>query len=136
VEVSEPDRVLTVSTANAGSITLECPKDEFSGSELVSREFVVIADIAGSDDEFVRVKFADGVRIINHVTDGEKNDLFIKGGRRSMFMFRQIRNTDGFDTYLVTDLNANNITSFIENLKKDLEAEVGERKDNDTIMTG
>ena len=136
MEVSEPDRVLTVSTANAGSITLECPKDEFSGSELVSREVVVSADIAGSDDEFVRVKFADGVRIINHVTDGEKNDLFIKGGRRSMFMFRQIRNTDGFDTYLVTDLNANNITSFIENLKKDLEAEVGERKDNDTIMTG
>lgn len=96
----------------------------------------MVVEITGKDDEFVQLKFDDGVRIINSVVDGEKNDLFIKGGHRSMFMFRQIRNTDGFETYLVTDLNANNVTGFIENLKKDLETEVNKRKENDTKLTG
>ena len=137
VDVSKPDhKVLTVSTTNAGSITLECPKDGFSGTEQVSREFFAVIDITGHDGELVKVRFADGVRIVNHVADGEGDDLFVRGGSRSMLMFRQVRSVDGFDTYLVTDPTVSNIAESVRTLKSGLDGASGRIDDIYTKLSG
>jgi hypothetical protein len=131
VTIEEEPKTLTIKTDNANSLTLETPKDEFIGTDMVSREFITIFDITGDEDDgFVQLKFTDGVKIINHVVDGEKDDLFIKRGRRSMFMFRQVRNDGGFETYLVTDLNVSNVTGLVENNLTLIEELSGDVNDN------